>query len=313
LQYEVLGGRSGQTVVTLDGVADVDTTQNASTSGYVNPNVDAISEMKVMLTNYTAEYGIRSGGTINVSIKNGTKEFHGSAYYFKRHEKLNANEWNNNRNNQPKSRYRYDNFGGTIGGPILIPGTGFNKDRDKLFFFVSLEWLRNVSPSNAQRRRFPTELERKGDFSQTVDRSGAVYPVYKPGTKEQWPGNVIPESYGDALGKAFLDFYPMPNRTDWSDGDNSYNWIGNWLTENPRNEQIFRIDWNVAAATNFKPIIFRSRRSRTWRRSIMSRSRNLRRRHSRTALPQESTRFKEVSATLTSQAATTGAWAFSAT
>jgi hypothetical protein len=249
LQYEVLGGRSGQTVVTLDGVVDADTTMNASTSGYVNPNVDAISEMKVMLTNYTAEYGIRSGGTINVSIKNGTKEFHGSGYYFKRHEKLNANEWNNNRNNQPKSRYRYDNFGGTIGGPILIPGTSFNKNRDKLFFFVSLEWLRNVSPSNAQRRRFPTELERKGDFSQTVDRSGAVYPVYKPGTKEQWPGNVIPESYGDALGKAFLDFYPMPNRTDWSDGDNSYNWIGNWLTENPRNEQIFRIDWNVAPKT----------------------------------------------------------------
>jgi hypothetical protein len=249
MQYQVLGGRSGQTVVTLDGVVDADTTMNASTSGYVNPNVDAISEMKVMLTNYTAEYGIRSGGTINVSIKNGTREFHGSGYYFKRHEKLNANEWNNNRNNIPKQRYRYDNFGGTIGGPIIIPGTSFNKSREKLFFFLSLEWLRNVSPSGVVRQRFPTDLERKGDFSQTVDRAGGLLIAMDPLTGQPFPGNVIPPERGDAVGKGFLNFYPMPNRTDWSDGDNSYNWIGNYLTESPRNEQIFRIDWNVAPKT----------------------------------------------------------------
>jgi hypothetical protein len=247
-QYSVLGGRSGQTVVTLDGVVDVDTTQNASTSGNVNPNVDAISEMKVMLTNYTAEYGVRSGGTINVSIKNGTREFHGSAYEFKRHEKLNANEWNNNRNNIAKQRYRYDNFGFTVGGPIIIPGTGFNKSREKLFFFGSFEWLKNVSPSGAQRRRFPTDKERQGDFSQTVDRAGNLYVVTDPNTHTPYQGNII-LSQGDPVGTAFLNFFPTPNRTDWSDGDNSYNWIGNWLSETPRNEQIFRIDWNVAPKT----------------------------------------------------------------
>jgi hypothetical protein len=247
-QYEIMGGRSGQTVVTLDGVVDADTTMNASTSGYVNPNVDAISEMKVMLTNYTAEYGVRSGGTINVSIKNGTREFHGSAYEFKRHEMFNANEWNNNRNHIAKQRYRYDNFGFTIGGPIIIPGTGFNKNREKLFFFGSFEWLKNVSPSGAVRQRFPTALERKGDFSQTVDRAGSLYVATDPNTHTPFQGNVIPGS-GDPVGKAFLNFYPMPNRTDWSDGDNSYNWIGNWLTDGPRNEQIFRIDWNVAPKT----------------------------------------------------------------
>jgi len=249
MQYQVLGGRSGQTVVTLDGVIDADTTMNASTSGYVNPNVDAISEMKVMLTNYTAEYGVRSGGTINVSIKNGTREFHGSAYEFKRHEMLNANEWNNNRNGVVKQRYRYDNFGFTIGGPVIIPGTNFNKNREKLFFFGSFEWMKNVSPSGAVRQRFPTALERKGDFSQTVDRANAVYTAMDPSTHAPFQDNIIPESRGDAVGKAFLSFHPMPNRTDWSDGDNSYNWIGNWLTDAPRNEQIFRIDWNVAPKT----------------------------------------------------------------
>jgi hypothetical protein len=250
-QYQVLGGKAGTSVITLDGITDQDTTAPGSNTGWVNPNVDAISEMKVMLTNYTAEYGIRAGGTINVSIKNGTREFHGSAYEFKRHEMFNANEWNNNRNKLAKTRYRYDNFGFTLGGPVLFPG--FNKNREKLFFFTSIEWLRNVSPSGAQRRRFPTADERIGDFSKSVNKLGAVYVAKDPNTGQQFNYGGVPNkidpSRGDTVGKAFLNYYPLPNRTDWSDGDNSYNWIGNWLNENPRNTQIVRVDWNVAPKT----------------------------------------------------------------
>jgi hypothetical protein len=252
-QYQVLGGKAGSSVVTLDGITDQDTTAPGTNSGWVNPNVDAISEMKVMLTNYTAEYGIRAGGTINVSIKNGTREFHGTAYEYKRHEKFNANEWNNNRNNRAKTRYRYDNFGFTVGGPVIMPGTGFNQDRDKLFFFASIEWLLNVTPSGAQRQRFPTADERIGDFSKTVNQLGAVYVAKDPNTGQQFNYDGVPNKIdparGDAVGKTFLNFYPLPNRTDWSDGDNSYNWIGDWLTEQPRNSQIVRIDWNVAPKT----------------------------------------------------------------
>jgi len=245
----VLGGRSGQAVVTLDGIVDNDTGVQTTGSGWVNPNVDAISEMKVMLSNYTAEYGIRAGGTINVSIKNGTRDFHGSAYYFKRHEKLNANEWNNNRNNIAKSRYRYDNPGYTIGGPVIIPGTGFNESREKLFFFWSQEWLKTKNPSGAQRRRFPTDLERIGDFSQTVDASGNLYVVTDPSTGLPFDGNVIPSSRADVVGQAFLNFFPSPNRTDWSDGDNTYNWVDQWVSSERKDQQILRIDWNVAPQT----------------------------------------------------------------
>jgi hypothetical protein len=253
--YEVNGGKSGQTIVTLDGISDADTTMNWNSSGYTNPNVDAINEMKVMLTNYTAEYGIRAGGTINVSIKNGTKEFHGTAYEFKRHEKLNANEWNNKSRApiSPRQRYRYDNFGYTLGGPVLIPGTGFNKNREKLFFFVSMEWLKNVSPSGVVRLRFPTLDERKGDFSNTIiDQTGTkpvvVDPNSPPGPPptRAFPNNIIPESRSDAVGRAFLNFYPQPNHAlDWF-GGSQYNWTGNWLDEMPRNQQIIRVDWNVA-------------------------------------------------------------------
>ena len=97
--------------------------------------------MKVLLSNYQAEYGRSSGGTINTIIKSGTREFHGGAYYFFRNEEMNANELFNNRNGIPRPRYRFNNPGYFIGGPVLLPGTSFNRNRDKLFFFWSQDFL----------------------------------------------------------------------------------------------------------------------------------------------------------------------------
>ena len=77
--------------------------------------------MKLLTGNYSAEYGARNGGQLNVTIKNGTAQFHGSAYYYYRHEEFNANEFFNNELNVQKPRYRYENPGGTVGGPMLIP------------------------------------------------------------------------------------------------------------------------------------------------------------------------------------------------
>jgi carboxypeptidase family protein len=133
----VNGSRSGTLNLTLDGVSSLDT--GSQQGPYLAPGLDAIGEVKVLLTNYQAEYGRSSGGTINVVIKNGTRDFHGSGFYFKRHEQFNANEFFNNARGIDKQRYRFNYWGGTIGGPVIIPGTGFNKSRDKLFFFWSQE------------------------------------------------------------------------------------------------------------------------------------------------------------------------------
>lgn len=85
------GNRAGTINLTLDGVSSLDT---GSMGGpYLAPSVDAVAELKVLLTNYQAEYGRSSGGTINAVIKGGTKEFHGTGYYFKRNEAFNANEF----------------------------------------------------------------------------------------------------------------------------------------------------------------------------------------------------------------------------
>ena len=166
------GSRTGTLNLTLDGVSSLDT--GSQQGPYLAPGLDAIGEVKVLLTNYQAEYGRSSGGTINVVIKNGTRDFHGGGFYFKRHEQFNANEFFNNLRNQAKPRYRFNYWGGNIGGPVYIPGTGFNKNKDKLFFFWSQEYLPRLYPTRQSTLTYPTALERAGDFSQSLDTNGRL-------------------------------------------------------------------------------------------------------------------------------------------
>jgi type 1 fimbria pilin len=91
----VNGGQAGQVLVTLDGMAAQDSGA-PSLSTYQSPSVDAIAEVKLLTGNYSAEYGARNGGQMNMTIKNGTSQFHGTAYYYYRNEEFNANEFFNN-------------------------------------------------------------------------------------------------------------------------------------------------------------------------------------------------------------------------
>src|SRR6185437_9733324 len=159
------GTRAGSIDLTLDGITSLDT--GSLTGPYLAPSIDAVGEVKVLLSNYQAEYGRSSGGTINTVIKSGTHDFHGGAYYFLRNEDLNANEFFNNRNGIPRPRYRFNNPGYFLGGPVLLPFTNFNKNRDKLFFFWSQDFLPLTIPSSFQNQTFPTALERQGDFSKS--------------------------------------------------------------------------------------------------------------------------------------------------
>lgn len=127
----VEGGRIGQAVVQLDGIGFEDNGVQG-TGGNYTPNLEAIGEIKVMLSNYDAEYGTRAGGQINVSSKSGTNQFHGSAYWYGR------NTWFDSKNyfNTTRGLDRFNNPGYTIGGPIFIPGTKFDASHNKLFFFL---------------------------------------------------------------------------------------------------------------------------------------------------------------------------------
>ena len=110
------GMGTGRNNFLVDGIVDLDTGSNGTT--HYEPNMDAISEIRVLTTNYQAEYGRNSSGTISVITKSGNKDFHGTAWATKRHEMWNAKNFFENFNNQPKSIYRYFIGGFAVGGPV---------------------------------------------------------------------------------------------------------------------------------------------------------------------------------------------------
>jgi hypothetical protein len=234
------GTRAGSIDLNLDGITSLDT--GSMTGPYLAPSIDAVAEVKVLLSNYQAEYGRSSGGTINTVIKSGTRDFHGGAYYFLRNEDMNANEFFNNKNGLPRPRYRFNNPGYFLGGPVLLPKMNFNKNRDKLFFFWSQDFLPLTIPSSVQNQTFPTALERQGDFSQ----SGVT--ITDPLTHAPFAGNIIPADRIDPNGQKLLNVFPMPNTLG---PGGQYNWAGVSVNKQPRRDTILRGDYNISQNTTF--------------------------------------------------------------
>src|SRR5258708_1870648 len=225
------GGQQGQVLLTLDGIASQDSGAPGLNT-YQAPSIEAIGEVKLLTSNYNAEYGSRGGGQLNVSIKNGTSQFHGSAFYYWRHEELNANEWFNDAQGIAKPKYRFQNPGGSVGGPLYIPGLKFNKDKNKLFFFFSYDYVHNVQANAPNRYTMPTQLEKTGDFSQSLNPNGTLITIKDPATGLQYPGNRIPISQQSPIGQAMLNLFPNPNTIDPS-GTRQYNFLFVPVNSNP--------------------------------------------------------------------------------
>lgn len=238
------GGRVNTINLTYDGVTNLDTGSN--TGPFLAPGLDSIAEVKVLTSNYQAEYGRSSGGTINVITKSGSRDFRGGGFFSKRSEDFNANEWLNNRLNRPKPPYSFDYSGYHIGGPIILPK--FNSERNKLFFFWNQEFLPRTSPGNLERRTMPTDLEKRGDFSQSFGTNGQLIIVRDPQTGLPFPGNVIPANRIDANGQALLNLLPTPNLVDPL---RQANYTFQSEFEQPRNDQVLRVDWNISPNTTF--------------------------------------------------------------
>src|SRR5262252_4867431 len=204
------GGRDTSINFALDGVQDTDTGSNSGS--HVQPNMDALAEVKVLTSNYQAEYGRSSSGTISFTVKSGTNQFHGSAFWFLRNESMFANSFFRNRTGTPRPVDRISNFGYTIGGPIHAKS--FNRNKDKLFFFWSQEFVRRKSYPGTDFSTTPTALERAGNFSQTFDVNGALIPIKDPATGQPFAGNVIPKARFSSTGLDILNFLPLPNYTE---------------------------------------------------------------------------------------------------
>ncbi len=229
-------GGTGQTVY-VDGINGGDGGGGGNFSAATN--MDAIEEVNVQMSAYTAEYGLKGGAQINLITKHGGSEYHGTGYWYKRHEMFNATNYFNNLTGKPKPVYRYSTLGGTLGGPMPRV-KGINEDGNKLFFFYSFDDTQLKDAQNLKFYTMPTALERQGDFSQSFRPNGTLIQVIDPLTGKQFPDNKIPLDRMDPRGVAFLNIFPMPNTS----GVPGYNYVTQEPSfDHPRRQHIFRGDW----------------------------------------------------------------------
>jgi len=253
------GLRTSANNLTLDGVATVDTGNNGQMFAVV---LDSIAEFKVLTSNYQAEYGRSAGAQISAVTRGGSRDFHGSFYTFRRHDGMNANTWINNRDSTPTNRInkpRLDqrDIGYTIGGPVWIPKL-FNEDKNKVFFFFSQEHQKRFTPpAGPVRVTVPTALERAGDFSQSRDQAGNLFPYIRdaasglPCSAADTRGcfqdggviGKIPANRLYSLGLNILKIYPLPNTTG-----SGFNYQTEEPTNQPQRQDLYRGDWNISNA-----------------------------------------------------------------
>jgi hypothetical protein len=242
-RFNVNGGRLNTVSTVLDGMG-LNQIGNF-TNGLLNVSMDAVAEVKMLMSNYQAEYGRTSGAEIQLITKSGTTQFHGMVSYFKRHEQFNANSFFNNRNGLPKGRYRFNTWSYNIGGPIYIPKL-FNTERSKLFFFWSQEFW-PTRTTGGGRLTVPTERERAGDFSQSVDVNNVRIVITDPISRQPVPGNIVAPSRIDPSGQALLKVLPAPNFTDRQISAGTYNYVFNAETSSPQRFGTLRLDYNLSS------------------------------------------------------------------
>ena len=237
----VNGQRRNAVGTWMDGVP----TQDSGVGWIATANIsmDAVAEVKVLLNNFQAEYGRMRGASVQMIGKSGSRDFHGSFSYFKRHEQFNATDFFSNRNGLLKGRYRYNMFSYTIGGPVYIPKKA-NREKNRLFFFWSQElWPQQVAVP-VTFVTMPTALERGGDFSQSVDQSGKLIVVKDPNTLLAFPGNMVPANRIDASGQALLKFFPEPNFTNRAISGGAYNYVAQPTLNKPQRLSTMKIDFD---------------------------------------------------------------------
>src|SRR5215470_7979774 len=246
--YHVNGLRGEQNNVSIDGSRMIDIGANNGTVITANP--DMVQEVKIQTSNYAAEHGT-SAVQISATTKGGSSAFHGSLYDYLRNYRFQANDRSNTINNvsRPFSKYNYP--GGNVGGPVLLPWTKFNRNRDKLFFFVGYERYYQQVDEGSNKFFVPTLKQRQGDFSEVA---GITVPagctangvVGNPGNNNDLaPGGDL-RPCADPFGKALLNLFPLPNL---SVPFGKQNYVYSVLRPNNRQQFTGRFDYSISDKT----------------------------------------------------------------
>jgi Carboxypeptidase regulatory-like domain/TonB dependent receptor len=252
--FQIGGGTANQSASYFDGV----TVQDSAYGNIVvlTPSAESVAEFRVQTNNSSAEFGRFTGGVVNIASRSGTNQYHGSLFEYHRNKALNSNTFFGKRAGLDKPPFVQNNFGGSMGGPVL---------RDKLFFFGNFEGYRNRE-GVLFRRTVPTAAMKAGDFSDYRGSGTAVVPIYDPWTqcginnpgtgryngdcgvvanRLPFPGNIIPSNRISPIAKKFLEFpiYGEPTVA------------GRWTTNNfernasiggDNNQYNIRADYNLS-------------------------------------------------------------------
>ena len=247
VNYVSNGQRNSTTEVRVDGALATapETGEGGTFTVAYKPSIEIVQEFKVQNNSFSAEYGNNGGTVINMVTKSGTNEFHGSGYWFGRRPQLDANNFFANKDGVPKSDFKRDQYGGSIGGPII---------KQKTFFFFDYDRVRFEAP-NTLTTTLPTDLERRGDFSETLNADGSLRQIFNPfdtykdadgnWKRRPFPGNVIPSSVLSPLALNLMSLFPAPT----SSGDpNTHfnNFTKNATSSNPFWQFDIKIDHNFS-------------------------------------------------------------------
>jgi hypothetical protein len=236
----VNGARSSSNNYMMDGVDN-----NEGWQGYVSLflSVDAIQEFKVQTGMSAAEYGRSAGAQVNIVTKNGTNNIHGSMFEYVRNDKFDANSFFSNSAGLPKPPYRRNQFGGSFGGPVYIPGV--YDGRNRTFFFIDYEGTRIRQPETLV-STVPTALMRKGNFSELLSLANPIQ-IYDSlpadigtGPRVPFQGNIIPPGDISASSTYLQQYVPPPNGPGLSG-----NFTRNGSASDDTNQLTLRIDQRV--------------------------------------------------------------------
>jgi hypothetical protein len=223
----------------MDGVPN----RHYDTAAYLPP-ADQVQEINIQTNAFDAEYGHGGGAYVNITTRSGGNDLHFALYEFLRNDALNANNFFSNRSGIGKPTLRFNQFGGYASGRIF---------KNRTFWFFNYEGVRNRTPTTSL-FTVPTEAERAGDFSRSLDASGRMIAIFDPFnpvtvngrvTRTAFPGNRMPASSIDPVSRAFLSkFVPAPNRAgDPNSGTN--NVARNISAANDLNNYTVRIDHSI--------------------------------------------------------------------
>lgn len=254
--YTMVGSPQSRNEFTLDGMSN---TAHDQARGSVfeawTPMGETVAEFKVQTMTFDVSTGQTEGGVVNVLLKSGTNNLHGSAYWAKQFPSTGANWWFSNLAGTPKADFKYNRIGGELDGPVILPK--LYNGRNRTFFMVGYEFIKSVAEMSSV-LTVPTAAERTGDFSALL-KLGANYQIYDPFTRVPaangrytnlpLPGNIIPASKISPIAKNILSYYSMPDAlgssTTTADGSTNLNRAG-WPTRSTYHSVVYKFDHNVS-------------------------------------------------------------------